>query len=42
MFLRAALKDETEIALLREMGRVFHNVGALKENACASEREVNK
>lgn len=28
MFLRAALKDETEIALLRELGRVFHNVGA--------------
>ena len=30
---RPDLKDEREVAFLREWGRVFHNVGAQKENA---------
>ena len=33
MFFRADLKDEREAAFLRELGRVFHNVGAQKDNA---------
>lgn len=30
----AALKDKTEKALSRELGRVFHNVVTQKEYAC--------
>ena len=31
---KADLKDEREPAVLRKSGRVFHNVGAHKENVC--------
>ena len=35
MFFRADLKDEREAAFLRQLERVFHNVGAQKDNACS-------